>query len=84
MPELSYRVTLVVRSGDGPREVTSSTPVLALEMPNDATAKGHPWSDFKVSVDRVEADTGYDFLSALPDDVERHLEAAVAAEEASP
>jgi len=74
VPVATYRVTIVVQPGSGPDEVTEATPVLAVEMPNEASVSGHKWSDFRVSVDQVQGDTGYDFLSALPDDVEDKLE----------
>lgn len=75
IPVSSYRVTIVVQPGQGPSDVTESTPVLAVEMPNNASAKGHKWDEFRVSVDEAERDTGYDFLSALPDEIEERLEA---------
>jgi endonuclease G len=75
VPSAMYRVTIVVQPGSGPNDVSEATPILAVEMPNDASARGHTWSEFRVSVDQVESDTGYDFLSALPDEVEDELEA---------
>lgn len=75
VPRSNYRVTVVVEHGSGLSDVTSATPVYAVEMPNDATAKGHKWNEFRVSVDQVEHDTGYDFLSALPDEQETTIEA---------
>jgi endonuclease G len=75
VPVSSYRVTIVVQHGQGPSDVTDATPVLAVEIPNDTSAKGRTWEEFRVSVDQVERDTGYDFLSALPDEIEANLEA---------
>lgn len=75
VPVTSYRITLVVEHGQDPTDVSVATPVFAVEMPNSAAAKGRKWVEFGVSVDKVEADTGYDFLSALPDEVEDRLEA---------
>lgn len=74
VPTSSYRVTIVVQHSQGPSDVTDATPVLAVEMPNDASAKGHRWDEFSVSVDQVERDTGYDFLAELPDSLEARLE----------
>src|SRR6478752_3457453 len=74
VPRASYRVTIVVERGQGPNDVTMATPVVAVEMPNDSSVKGHPWSEFRVSADQVERDSGYDFLAALPDDIEARLE----------
>jgi endonuclease G len=77
VPVSSYRVAIVVEHGQGPTDVSEATPVFAVEMPNDASAKGHKWGEFRLSVDRVERDTGYDFFSALPDEIEERLEAQV-------
>jgi len=74
VPRSNYRITVVVEHGSGPADVTAATPAYAVEMPNDETAKGHKWSEFRVSVDQVERDTGYDFLSALPDVIEDEVE----------
>ena len=56
--------------------------VIAIEIPNTiATATGIrnvPWQNYKTTVDHIEQVTGYDFLSALPDDIEAAVEAAVA------
>jgi endonuclease G len=54
-----------------------ATPLYAEEMPNDESVRGKPWTTFAVSVDEIERDTGYDFLAALPDNVEAPLEAGV-------
>lgn len=84
VPTSSYRVTIVVQHGQGPSDVTDATTVLAVEMPNDNSAKGHKWQEFRVSVDRIERDSGYDFLAALPDGVEDRLEAQVPNQRADP
>ncbi len=75
VPVAFFRVTIVVAAGSGPTDISERTPVLAVEMPNDDSAKGRKWHEFRVTVDRVEADTGYDFLSRIPDDVENAIEA---------
>lgn len=38
---------------------------------------GHSYDEYKVSVDKVEQETGIDFFSALPDELEESLEAQV-------
>jgi endonuclease G len=76
VPKANFRVTVVVDAGTGVSKVTDGTKVIAVEMPNDPSISGHKWTDFVKSVDEVEADTGYDFLSALPDNVEDALESA--------
>jgi hypothetical protein len=52
---------------------------LAFEMPNEPLF-GREIEEFLVSIDRLEARTGLDFLNELPDADEEGLEAAVATE----
>lgn len=77
VPNQNFRVTVVLDAGQGLDDLTPQTPIHAVEMPNDASAKGHKWTEFKVSIDDVEEDTGYDFLRAPPDGLEAQVEAAV-------
>jgi DNA/RNA endonuclease G (NUC1) len=48
--------------------------VIAVEMPNDKT-NPPGWPKHRVSVDRIESITRYDFLSVLPNALEAQLEA---------
>jgi len=43
VPAASCRVTTVVQQGQGSSDVLATTPVLAVEMPNHASAKGRKW-----------------------------------------
>jgi DNA/RNA endonuclease G (NUC1) len=40
-------------------------------MPNDATVKGKGWKSFRVSVRQVERETGLNFLSNVPVQVQQ-------------
>jgi endonuclease G, mitochondrial len=77
VPKANYRITVVLDHGS--TKVTTATPVYAVVMPNADAAKGHKWSEFMTSVDKIEQATGYDFLADVPDDVENVVEARVAA-----
>ena len=58
--------------------VTTQTRVIAVDMPNQAIERSTDWSEFTVSVDQLEAATGYDFLSEVPDSVQEVIERTVA------
>lgn len=75
VPEASFRITVVLESGQGPADVSAQTPVIGTIMPNDASARGRKWQELRASVDEIERRTRYDFLSALDDEVERAVEA---------
>lgn len=77
VPRATYKVIVVLAAGQGATNVTPNTAVFAVVIPNDPGVAGHPWTEFMTSVDDVEAQSGYDFLSAIPDDVESVVESHV-------
>lgn len=77
IPKSNFRVTVVLEHGRSVRDIDGKTPVYAVKMPNDTSPRGHKWEEYRQSVDALEEDTGYDFLSALPDALESSLEQAV-------
>ena len=48
--------------------------VIAVNMPNQAGVRNVDWHTYITTVDAIEALTGYDFLSLLPDNIERAVE----------
>jgi endonuclease G len=75
VPRATFKIVVLLRRGQGARDVTQSTPTLAVEMPNERGVAGRGWTDFVTSIDRVEEDTGYDFLTDVPVDVQAVIEA---------
>jgi len=75
VPRATYKVIAMLATGQSANEVTPRTPVISVVIPNDAAVGARPWTDFVTSVDDVERQSGYDFLNAIPDDVEAVLEA---------
>jgi endonuclease G len=67
-------VVLPVGTADASR-VTSSTRVIAINVPNTQTSNNSAWGTYRTSVDAIETATGYDFLSAVPAAVQSVLEA---------
>ncbi|MGA2137605.1 MAG: DNA/RNA non-specific endonuclease [Verrucomicrobiia bacterium] len=47
----------------------SSIRVIAIETPNDDSVSGKAWTTFVTSVKQVQQDTGYNFFSALPNNL---------------
>jgi len=84
VPKQNFRITVVLDQGQRLGDVSTNTPIFAVEMPNEPTAAGHRWTEFKVTIDRVEQDSGYDFLSALPDNLEKEVEARLGTEPTRP
>jgi endonuclease G len=80
VPDMTFKVIVVLDSvGQGVADVTTNTRVIAVLMPNENAliSKGADWKTFRVSVDAIEAMTGYDFLSDVPPAIQAVIEARV-------
>ncbi len=67
-------VVLPVGSNDVGR-VSTSTRVIAVNMPNIQTVNSQTWGNYRVSVDALESILGYDFLSNVPTNIQAAIEA---------
>jgi len=75
VPKYIWKVVLVLPEGEEDlKRVNASTRVIAVNMINRQDVSGLHWSDFRTSVDDIEAETGLDLLSALPASVQTALE----------
>ncbi|MEO7729362.1 MAG: DNA/RNA non-specific endonuclease [Kofleriaceae bacterium] len=80
VPDMTFKVIVVLDSvGQGTANVTTSTRVIAVLMPNENAliSRGADWKTFRVSVDTIEAMTGYNFLSDVPTAIQDVIEARV-------
>jgi len=69
-------VVLPVGSSDITR-ITSSTRIIAVWMPNTQTVNAQPWGYYRKSVDYIESQTGYNFLSLVSTTIQAIIEASV-------
>lgn len=78
VPAALWKVIIVLRVGpDDVNRINAQTRVIAVWMPNtNATGEG-AWGSYRVSVDEVEKQTGYDLLSNLPESVQRVIESGI-------
>jgi endonuclease G len=77
VPRATYKIIVVLATGQAATSVTPSTEILSVVIPNEPNVAGRAWTEFTTSVDDVETQSGYDFLSAIPDDVEAVIESRV-------
>jgi endonuclease G len=80
VPDETFKVAVVLDSvGQGPANVTTSTRVIAVMMPNSDSliSLSAPWRNFRVSVDDIEAVTGDNFLSDVDPAVQAVIESRV-------
>jgi len=77
IPSHTWKVIVIMPAGRGLADITSASDfqVIAVNMPNALGIASNGWEMYRTSVDAVEAATGYDLLSALPDAIEAAVEA---------
>ena len=76
IPTRTWKVAIIAPAGTRLADITNATDlqVIAVDMPNTSSATGS-YTNYLTSVDAVEALTGYDLFSALPDGIEQIVEA---------
>lgn len=80
VPEATWKVVVVLDdTAAGAGEVGDATRVIAVIMPNTDgdIPDGADWRDYRVSVDDIEAATGYDLLADVDPGVQALIEANV-------
>lgn len=77
VPAQTWKVIIVLTNGTNDvARVTTSTRTIAVVMPNSGSI-GSDWRAYRVSVDQVEAITGFDFFSNVPSSIQNVIEATV-------
>ena len=79
VPDKTWKVVVVLDAvGQGASNVTTSTRVIAILIPNNnSISSSTPWRNFRVSVDAIEALTGQDYLSDVAATTQSVIEARV-------
>lgn len=77
VPAANFKIVAVLHDGQGAKDLDVDTPLLAALMPNRPGVGEHDWTEYLTTVDAIELATGYDFLSAVPEPIQRVLEARV-------
>lgn len=76
VPAYTWKVMLIIPQGEKDLDrISSSTRVIAVKVPNRQNVTQNDWGTYRVSVDQLEAELGYDFLSKLPAALQQTLEA---------
>jgi DNA/RNA endonuclease G (NUC1)/PKD repeat protein len=75
IPSNIFKVVVCAPLGTGTAfdRITNANPasirVIAIETPNDDSVSGHQWQNYITSAKQVQQDTGYNFFSALPNNL---------------
>ncbi|HYQ27462.1 MAG TPA: DNA/RNA non-specific endonuclease [Polyangiaceae bacterium] len=75
VPAANFKIIVVLAEGQAASDVDGSTQVVAVLMPNQRGVGEHDWTEYATSVDAIEQASGYDFLNAIPERVQRVIEA---------
>jgi endonuclease G len=77
VPAFTWKVALVIPKGeDDISRVDCTTRAIAVIVPN-TNSTNSDWTTYLKTVDQVEALTGYDFFSNLPEPIQRCVEAGI-------
>lgn len=77
IPTNSWKIAVVVPSGASAASVNENTRVIAVDMPNVRGIRNADWQIYRTTVRQIEQNTGYNFLSNLPQNVQDALETKV-------
>jgi DNA/RNA endonuclease G (NUC1) len=77
IPNSTWKIAVLMPAGKGLGDVSSASDinVIAVDMPNISNPSSD-WTTYKTTVDRIQKETGYDFLAALPDPIECKVESS--------
>ena len=71
VPAWNWKIIVIL---DKPNQkITGNTRIIAVRIPNSNSLKNN-WRDYRVSVDEIEKNTGLDFLTNIPKNIQEQLE----------
>ncbi|MGD1699306.1 DNA/RNA non-specific endonuclease [Dapis sp. BLCC M229] len=76
IPSRTWKIIVVLKPGAGVGGVNKNTRVIAVDMPNSNRIRSD-WKAYRVSVNKIESATGYDFLSKVPQEIQDAIESRV-------
>ncbi len=78
VPAYTWKVIMVLSEGSSDlSRVTTSTRLIAVDVPNNAGIRSVDWKTYRTSVDQIEAWTGYNFFSNVDPAIQSVIESKV-------
>jgi len=74
IPDSCFKIVVVLDRGEGLDEVTSTTTVIAVMMPNRDGIEDIDWSHYTTTVRKIEWSTKYNFLSSVDKSIQDVIE----------
>lgn len=76
VPSRLWKIIIALEPGETLTDIDQETVVIAVDMPN-RNAVADDWRVYQTTVDRIELATEYDFLSAVPVEIQAVIEATL-------
>jgi len=77
VPSYTWKIVVILPNGSNDiARITSSTRVIAIWMPNNQSV-ATTWGGYRTTVDYIESQTGFDFLSNVPASIQAAIESKV-------
>lgn len=77
VPSYTWKIVVILPNGSNDiSRITSSTRVIAIWMPNNQSV-ATTWGGYRTTVDYIESQTGFDFLSNVPASIQAAIESKV-------
>jgi len=77
VPSYTWKVVVILPNGSNDiSRITSATRVIAIWMPNNQSVST-TWGGYRTTVDYIESQTGFDFMSNVPTAVQAAIESKV-------
>jgi endonuclease G len=73
VPKSTWKIVVVLERGQGLKDITKATRVIAVDMPNISGIRDDDWRKYRVSVKELEQRTGLKFLTAVPEEIRKAL-----------
>ncbi|MHC5778921.1 DNA/RNA non-specific endonuclease [Nostoc sp.] len=73
IPASTWKIVVVLEAGVGINGITANTRAIAVNIPNQQGIDPD-WRKYRVSVDKIEELTGYNFLSNVPENIQNTIE----------
>ena len=75
VPDSYWKIVVILDSGQRVSDITPATKVIAVLMKNEVYTSGTTdWNLYSTTVNAIEEQTGYDFLSDVPKEIQEMIE----------
>lgn len=80
IPDSCFKIVIILEKGQTYLDITESTKVISVVMPNIAGVRNNDWHEYLTTVDRIEASTCFNYLSRIPKKIQDVIESRVFSE----